>query len=106
MSKQVPSINQVDELTKDAVPLTSGSSGDDDSVLGSSPADDLGDLNDDDPNAGGVMDIDKAREAMGETSDGDGEFRPELTDDNLNLNNNSELSSVDPTDPDELDEAP
>ena len=105
MSKKVSSINRDDELIKDAVPLTSGNSGDDDSILGSSPADDLGDLNDDDPNDGGVMDIDKAREAMGETSDGDGEFRPELSDDNLNLNNNSELNTVDPTDPDELDTA-
>ncbi len=104
-AKQVPSVNMDDELSKDALAQSAGDSDGEYSALGSSPANDLGDLDPSDPDAGGVMDIDAARASVGERNDGDGEFRNEVTDEDLNLNASDDLSTPRPNEPEELDKA-
>lgn len=88
--KQVKVVNRVDEQRKNDIAGDSGDSDGEYSSLGSAgPEDDP----DGDLDAGGVMDIDEARAAMGESNDGDGEFRKELTDDDLNLNALDDVST-------------
>lgn len=95
-------INQDDELTKDEIVNVSGDSDGEYSSLGSAGPEDEPDG---DFDAGGVMDIDKAREAVGERSDGDWEHRNELTDDDLNLNATDDMSTARPDEEDELEKA-
>jgi hypothetical protein len=95
-------INQDDELDKDKNVKQSGDSEGEYSSLGSAgPEDDP----DGDIDGGGVMDIDKAREAVGERSDGDWEHRNELTDDDLNLNASDDMSTPRTDDEEELEKA-
>ena len=99
--KQVSVVNAEDELKKDRI--ASGADGDDSVLGGDSPADDFGDSDPTDPDAGGVLDIDNARAAMGERNDGDWEHRNELTAEDLNLNAQDDVSTPRTTEPDELD---
>ncbi len=98
--KQVAQFNDDDQIAKNKIVGAAGDSDGEYSSLGSSgPEDDP----DGDLDAGGVMDIDEARAAMGESNDGDGEFRKELSDDDLNLNALDDISTPRMDDADELD---
>lgn len=101
--KQVSSINHNDELAKDK--LAFGDTGDDSILGGDASGGDFGDNDEKDPDAGGVMDIDKARAAVGESNDGDGEHRPELSSEDLNLNARDDVNTARDDDDDELDQA-
>jgi hypothetical protein len=101
--KQVSSVNRKDELDKDKVAF--GDTGDDSILGGDASGGDFGDDDKNDPDAGGVMDIDEARAAMGESNDGDGEHRSELSSEDLNLNAIDDVSTPRVDDEIELDKA-
>lgn len=100
--KQVSAVNHEDELAKDK--LAFGDTGDDSILGGDASGNDFGDSDPNDPDAGGVENIDESLKAVG--LQGDDENGPrELGEDALNTNTIDDISTARADDADELDEA-